>query len=382
MKKICIFPSDPLKAYFKKGEIKPRYFNPCNFFDEVHILSPCKQDVEEDKVKAVAGKAKLKIYPIGRFTLFGFFFYRTKVLRLVKKIKPDVIRAYDPLVQGYLAVYCGKKLKIPTVISIHVDQDEERRFKKFGLFEAIKNYFSRKFVESYSLRNADKVICVTNFLTSYAKKYGAKIEDIVVIYNRVDTSMFKQRDKNYLFDKPTILCVGRLDKQKNQACLIKAIKDLDVNLLLVGNGELKNRLQQLAKNLNLEDRVKFIESVPYSEINKIYSSAYIFAIASHYEGFCIPVLEAMASSLPVVAPNKEPFPELIGDAGILVQKNDPRYFQEAFQKLLSNPGIRKKLAKKARKRAEKFDGKIMERKEMSLYKKIIKNWSESDCKCR
>ena len=57
MKKLCVFPNDPLKSYFKKGEIKPRYFNPNNIFDEVHVISLFDDDIEEEKVNVVAGNA-------------------------------------------------------------------------------------------------------------------------------------------------------------------------------------------------------------------------------------------------------------------------------------------------------------------------------------
>ena len=65
MKKICVFPNDPLKSYFKKGEIKPRYFNPKNIFDEVHVISLFDDDIEEEKVKTVAGDALFKIHVVG-----------------------------------------------------------------------------------------------------------------------------------------------------------------------------------------------------------------------------------------------------------------------------------------------------------------------------
>jgi len=53
--KVCVFPNDPIKAYYNTGEIKPRYFNPGNFFDEIHIVSLTKNDIEESKVRIIAG---------------------------------------------------------------------------------------------------------------------------------------------------------------------------------------------------------------------------------------------------------------------------------------------------------------------------------------
>lgn len=377
MRKICIFPNDPIKAYYEKNEIKERYFNPCNFFDEVHIISQCEEEVNENKVQRIAGDAKLKIYPAGEFKPHKFFSYRKKILNLVRDIKPDVIRAYNPLMQGYLAVYCGKKIGVPIVVSLHGNYDKDARellWKDRKLQEYLKYFISSKTTEPYVLKNVTKVICAYKFPAQYARKYGAK--DIEVIYNRVDITRFNKVDNIIKAGRPTIICVGRLIKEKNQQVLIKAIKDLDVNLLLIGDGPLHPYLVKLAKNLGIENKVTFIKSVPHSEIHKYYTSADIFAIPIEYGGIAIPVIEAMASSLPIVVPKPrwEKEPELVGDIAIVVE-NTPEAFREAFKKLISNPELRRELGEKGRKRALEVDGKIMEEKEMRLYERLIKNYS-------
>ena len=390
MKKLVVFPNDPILAYYKKGEIKARYFNPSNYFDEVHIVSLRDEEVAEEKVKEIVGKAKLKIYPVG--PAFSpkrpwlFFKKRNQILQLVRGIEPDVIRGYNPMLSGALAVYCGRVLGVPTVISLHADYDEARKrslvcheFGKnpVGICRFLLGYaiyfLMGKFTERYCLRNATKVICVSEFLTRYARKYGAK--DIEVIYNRVDTRQFMPVKREGKDGKLTVLCVGRVGRQKNQECLIRSIANLDVNLVLIGQPDLScdryySTLQELTKKLNMGERVRFIKSVPYSEINHYYSYADIFAIATRWEGFCIPVLEAMASALPVVVSNKEPLPEVLGGTGVVVE-NTPEAFEEAFKELISDPQLRKELGEKARKRALELDGKIMERKETDLYKQLI-----------
>ena len=68
--KICIFPNDPLIAYYKKGEIKDRYYNPCELFNEVHIISFTDIDIEEFKVQSLVGNAKLKIHSVMALTMY------------------------------------------------------------------------------------------------------------------------------------------------------------------------------------------------------------------------------------------------------------------------------------------------------------------------
>ena len=103
-------------------------------------------------------------------------------------------------------------------------------------------------------------------------------------------------------------------------------------------------------------------------------NADIFAISSFYEGFCIPILEAMAAGLPVVVNNKEPLPEVLSGTGIVVE-NTPEAFEEAFKQLISNPQIRKELGERAKTRAMKLDGSIMEQKEADLYEELITEFS-------
>jgi len=388
MRKLIVFPNDSLKAYYKKGEIKSRYFNPKNFFDEVHIISFCDKEVAEEKVQEIAGKAKLKIYPVGNVLPIKkpwlFFKKRNQILRLLKEINPDAIRAYNPFLSGAMAVYCGKKLRIPVIISLHGDYSEMRKFPlKYFRFlnhsnlKILKSIFFlillSKLTERYCLSNADVIICVSNFLSNYAKKYGAK--DIEVIYNRVSTTQFKPYKSNNRNDKLKILSVGRIGVQKNQECLVKSIKNLNFELTLIGQPDLNDDgyyiyLQKLVERMGLEIRVKFIKTIPYDEINNYYSESDIFAIASRWEGFCIPVLEAMAAGLPVVVNDKEPLVEILGGTGLVVE-NTPEAFEKAFHKLISNPQLRKELGEKARKRALEIDGEIMEKKEAELYSKVI-----------
>ena len=78
--KLCVFPNDPIKAYYEKGEIKTRYFNPDNFFDEIHIISLTKNDIDESKVNTIAGKASLKIHSVGKINIKNRKKYLGKIL--------------------------------------------------------------------------------------------------------------------------------------------------------------------------------------------------------------------------------------------------------------------------------------------------------------
>ena len=270
---ICVFPNDPLKTYFEKGEIKERYFNPNNIFDEVHVISLFDKEIDETKVKIVAGNAKFKIHTVGKVTLINKNKKKKEIIELIKKINPDVIRSFNPLLQGWMATKIKQKLNIPLVISLHGDYDRDLRYqnkKNHNYKQYLKLQLTKIMLEKYSLSNADEVIIIYNFIRNYAKKMGAK--KINLIYNKVDLSQFSpnSRIKNEL-DIPTIICVGRLIKEKNQECLIYAIKNLDVKLLLIGNGVEYTNLKQLVKSLKIENKVQFETSIQHQKIAEYYN---------------------------------------------------------------------------------------------------------------
>lgn len=375
MSKLCVFPNDQLSAYYKKGEIKSRYFNPKNIFDEIHVISLFDSDEREENVKDVAGKANLKIHVVGKTNLLNIRNKKKEILNLIKEIGPDIIRSYNPLLQGYIASYVGKKLETPVVISLHGDYDRDLRYhakKNYDVKSYLKLAYSRKYLESFAIKNADEVIIIYDFIRTYAKKMGAR--NINLIYNRIDLSQFSPNvEPAFKESKPVVICVGRLMKEKNQECLIRAIKDLDVILLLVGDGIQYDKLIAITKELRIQKKVKFERSVPHNEIHKYYVSADIFALPIKYGGFSIPVLEAAASGLPVILPRHEfdPNPELIKDFAMLVN-NDPASFRDAISKILSDSQLYDKMVKAGLETMKKIDSEIMEEKEKELYLKLMK----------
>jgi len=378
MRTLAIILSEPLSRYSEKGEIKRNYYNPGNYFDAVHFLSPTVQDIASREIQVTVGTARLFIHPIGKLSWknpFSFFAQRNRIRSVMEKIKPDIIRAYDPSIGGYYATHIGKQLHIPSVLSIHIHPDEQRRFsQRFKL--SILLFVAKYFFEPLALQRASKIICVTHFVQGYAlRKLGnARITNagkITVIYNKVDTAQFIPRKPKPRSSLPlTVLSVGRLDPQKYQECLIRAIKDLDIRLILIGQGSEEQRLKKLCAEFGIEDRVAFIPSVPNRKIHTYYQNADLFAIATHYEGFCIPVLEAMASGLPVIASDIPPIREILGDAGMLVP-NTSEAFRFALQQMIDSRPLRAQFGRKARKRALQFSGTRMEKKEQQLYSRLL-----------
>ena len=360
--KLCVFSSDPIYKYHRKGEVKPRYWNPTGMFERVSVFTFCNEDIAPDKVQTLAGDAELEIIPVGPLNPLRFPGQLRFVRRRLADIRPDLIRAHNPWHAGLLAVLAGRRDGIPVLISLHTDYEARRRLERrpwrHRLLLSLLGL-----IERYTISRADRVLCVTNYLTSYARRLGAR--SVEVVYNRVYTAQFDgvRRNQN---SRPLILSVGRLDPPKDQACLIRAMVGLDADLELVGDGVNLESLRRLADKLGVGDRVRFTGNVPYAEIALCYAKADLFVLATGYEGFCIPVLEAMASALPIVASDTQPLPELLGDCGLLVER-DPSVFRAAIAQLLAAPDRRVRLGRAARARALSLDGATMEQREAQLY---------------
>jgi glycosyltransferase involved in cell wall biosynthesis len=376
IKKLCIFSSDPLQAYVKKGEIKKNYFNPNNFFDEIHIMNPTNEKIDVNSVQIMAGNAKMIVYPIGKMNCFDMFWRKSKVIKLIKKIKPNVIRSYNPLVQGWLAAYCSKKEKIPYWISIHGDyksEIEKEYLERKEYLRFLKLWLTRNITQNNTVSTASIVSCIHKGLVNYVEKLGAK--NIEIIYNKVDFSQFNEKlEPAIKLDKPIILNVGNLRKIKNQECLIRAIENLDVYLLLIGNGEMYDELKHLVKNLKIENKVIFKKFVSHEQIQNYYASATIFAMPLKGEGVTIPTLEALVSGcITIVAEPKreknEPF-----DKAIIYVKNTPEGFSNAFTDVLENYSKYEEKIEENKEIIKKIDSKKMENLEKGIYEKLLKDF--------
>ena len=207
--KLCVFPNDPLKEYLTKGEVKDRYFNPKNIFSEIHVISFTDSDIDEESIKKIGGNAILKIHTVGKINLKNKDKNKGEILKIIQTIEPSIIRAYNPRIEGWFAAYCAKELGIPFVLSLHTQHDRKRqRMKK----KSLKKYFILKIyekkIESFVLRNADKILIVYKIIEPYVKKHGGK--DPEVLHNSIDFENFRNAQPLNNFKKPLIISVGNL----------------------------------------------------------------------------------------------------------------------------------------------------------------------------
>ena len=275
--KLCIFPNDPLQAYFDKGEIKDRYYNPNNFFDEIHFISLIDKDIDSSKIQKIVGNAKIVIHSVGKINIKNRKKYLKKIIELCKEINPDVIRAFNPLIEGWLAANCAMELKKPFFVSLHTQYDYNRKLAKKNLKKYLALKYTEKFIEPFVLNAADKIIVVYKIIQPYVTKHSLKNSE--VLHNKVDYNRFFNAEPIKNLPQPLILSVGNLIPVKNHKILIKSMREIEGHLLIIGNGELFSELNELIIKYKIQSKVTIKKSVPNDQIQKYYKSAKIFTLA-------------------------------------------------------------------------------------------------------
>jgi glycosyltransferase involved in cell wall biosynthesis len=230
-------------------------------------------------------------------------------------------------------------------------------------------------IVSWTLRNADVVHAVSNDLERKAKALGAK--NVVVIPNAVDLKLFEKTKDirgEFFDDNPSkiILSVSRLTHKNGIDTLIRAFSVLkpkhpDWELVIIGDGEEKERLMKLASN-----EVIFHPPVKHEEISKWYSSADVFCRPSRDEGFGIVFIEAMACGITPVGTMVGGIPDIIKhyENGILVKPDNPEELAEYLEKVLTDDKLRVKLSENALETAKKFSWEGILPRIREMYKSI------------
>jgi 1,2-diacylglycerol 3-alpha-glucosyltransferase len=375
IRKLVVFPTDPLIAYVKKGEVKERYFNPKSYFDEVHVIdiSPQQLSPEQEKqIANLAGKGRLVVHFFKCASKFQAIFMKKRILESVRTINPDCIRAYGVFAEGYLASHCSKKLGIPLVISIHTDYHWYKYYVMFreSFISGILQYaFMLLFLKKIA-KQASELIYVYNTAMNSTRHLKIPPQRQHVIYNKV---FFKPAKKSKGSSRFTLIYVGNFISFKNQGFLLDVIEPLDVSLILVGKGPLRARMMERAQNNpHLKNKVTFIESLPNRQLPASYAKADAFISAATVPGIAIPAIEAMACGLPVIhrKPFKGEYEPPFFDA-MLFSDPDKEAFRQAIRQFQNRPELLREYAAKSRKAFSQASGEKMEAKETEVYKKII-----------
>jgi L-malate glycosyltransferase len=291
--------------------------------------------------KNVERLQNLKI-PVYKMT--GIFFLYDPVsiyrlIKLIKKIKPDVIHAalWSSTIIGRIV---GKILGIPVICDIHGNCKHHGKF--------------RNFLDKITLSIPQKCVAVSKTINkSFVETLKISPAKICVIENGINPKEFaskKTSKKNLKFDENDFIVgsIGRFEKIKSYDVLIKAFalfsaNKQNVKLCLVGDGTEKIYLEQLARSQQIKDKVVFTGL--RTDAHTFYSIFDCFVLSSASEGLSIALLEALSFGLPIVTTHINTTHDVIenGKHGFIVPVNDPKEMAHALEHLYNNNELRQSM---------------------------------------
>ena len=240
-----------------------------------------------------------------------------------------------------------------------------------------------------SIDTETNIICVSEFTKSELLNYRKDLDEskVDVIYLGADKNIFYQNSDalqlqalyekyNFKFDN-YLLCLNRNQKYKNTNHIINAylnvIKDSnlsDLGLVLIGTFENATQKKEFLEKYKLYKHIHFIEYVPDYELSIFFSNALSFVYMSLYEGFGLPVIEAMQCGTPVISSNQASLPEVISNYGICIDPFDIDLLSEKICLLAKSEELQGKFKKQSLERSNFFSWDKNLQETISVYKKI------------
>ncbi|MEM2364013.1 MAG: glycosyltransferase [Candidatus Bathyarchaeia archaeon] len=264
----------------------------------------------------------------------------------------------------------------------------------YDLIPVILDYFSKwppkisvDYMKKMNLlkRFAKKIIAISNNTKQDIIKYlDVPRERIETIYPGVDPKFRYFKEPKKFEDNGYILYIGGYEYRKNIQRLIQAYGKLPdalkerYNLVLdiVPPDAVINELNDLCLFHGVSNKVKYVHPND-EELVDLYKGASLLVYPSLYEGFGLPILEAMASGVPVVCSNTSSMPEVAGDSALLANPYDPNDIARKIETVLINEKIREELVRKGLERSRLFDWKTCANRTIAVYDKLVSNSSDA-----
>ena len=294
--------------------------------------------------------------------------------RLWEQIAPNLVGRYDVLHFLYDSCVAWKRGKF--IVTIH-----DVKPLLFGSHRPKRNLntlIERMVIPDQSVQ-VDHVVTVSQWSKhDIARHLSLSRDQISVVPPGVDPIHFRpasslEQDRPR---KPYVLSVAGSDPTKNVETLVEAFARLPAHLRenhdLVLVGDLRNRSEVHARvhQLRLESQTTFPGVVAEEQLVALYQHAAVFVFPSRYEGFGLPVLEAMACGCPVISSNASSLPDVFGDAALSADPTDAAGFARHMEQVLSDAGLRQELRRKGLDRASQFSWEQTAREMVKVYAKV------------
>ena len=270
----------------------------------------------------------------------------------------------------------------PLIVSIH-----DISYKEDPKWFSLKDRLVLNAGVSATLRRAASVITLSEYSKSrIMQSYAVPARRVMAVplaadanFRPIDdTQTIDEKLTRYGIRKPYVLAVGNLQPRKNLSALIQAFALLTsrgkfpCQLVIVGKHRWRgSEVQASVESLNLVGTVVVTGYVPTADLPFLYAGADLLAYPSLYEGFGLPILEAMACGTPVVTSNVTSMPEVAGDAAILVDPTSVEDIAQGLERVLLDESLRRELSRKGLARASEFSWKKTAQLTYDIYCRVV-----------
>ncbi len=309
------------------------------------------------------------------FDRLGDFAYgRVRRLPCLDGRRYDVVHAHQALPGGAVAARLGRDLALPYVVTVH-GADVNQGLPAGGAVAART---------AEVLRGAAAVIVVSNAL---ARRLAAfvPLDNVHVVQNGGPADGPPARPADFLPGRRIVLCAGRLIAGKGLEEVVRALARLprelgEVHCVIAGDGPLRPRLEALATELGLGERVHLVGWLPYDELLAMMARADVFALPSAPEGFGLVHLEAMTQGTPVIACRDQGPADFIEDgvSGYLIREGDVGALTGVVAHVLADPERAGSIGEAGRSVAASFTWERNARRMLDIYAEIVAGVSGGD----
>lgn len=322
----------------------------------------------------------------------------SKIIRKIKAIFLNILShlTVRKKVDKYFDIYHSLFFPFPNLNKFNITVNH-RIITIYDLIPILMpNYFMREMQNVFHKilssidTNKDWVICISHSTKKdFCKLTGMPEERVFVTHLGASNNFYKESNTDKIqatlnkYKIPQgryILGLSTLEPRKNTAHLIRCFFKIlsesnydDVYLVLAGSkGWLYEEVFETAdSNSNLKDKIIFTGFIDDEDLSSIYSGASFFVYPSLYEGFGLPPLEAMQCGLPVITSNNSSLPEVVGDAGIMVDATNEAQLCQAMTKLLNDPNLCQQLSKQALQQSQNFSWEKCAAETIAIYQHIL-----------
>lgn len=325
--------------------------------------------------------------------------YPIKAVNMIKKMNLDVIHSNVEFTVGIFARVVSEQLSIPLVHTYHTNWEDYTHYitKNKKILDDICKKLLKYLVVFFEDKTVTELIVPSNKIYNLFKDKYKFTKNIHIIQTGIETSKFykenfNQKDINSLKKKLgikkkdfVVMTVSRLAKEKSVDRIINNHKELvkkysNMKLLIVGDGPDIDKLKDEAKSLGVSDSVIFTEKVPLSDIPIYYQLGNVFVTASKSETQGLTVVEAISSSLPIVAVKDDSFVNsVIEDFNGFVFTDDEKYIN-SISKLYEDKDLYNRLSNQSRLLSEDFSSEYFALKVLKVYETAIENYKKDNKK--